>query len=113
MLDVKALLTKICLRLSEVKPLLVEEKTLIDNWTVTKNGNNYTSVNVAKTGYKAIGIVGFRLQNATTGGTYNTYCSQHSMYMSATNTVWFLVRNNNTANDAKIKVVADILYEKI
>lgn len=96
----------------DIKDYKVVEQTLIDNWTVGKNSYSNTTKNVAVTGYTAMGIVGFRLQNATTGGAYNTYCSQHSMYLSATNTVWFLVRNNNPTYDAKIKVIADVLYKQ-
>ena len=90
--------------------LLAEEVVLADNKSIT--GNNYGNGNksVSKTGYTPIGIVGMHLENATSGGTLNTYCMLHSFYLSGTTAYW-IVRNTNSSA-AKIKVTATILYIK-
>ena len=90
--------------------LLAEEVVLADNKSIT--GNNYGNGNksVSKTGYTPIGIVGMHLENATSGGTLNTYCMLHSFYLSGTTAYW-IVRNTNSGA-AKIKVTATILYIK-
>lgn len=110
MLDVKTLLTK--LMGVTTNALVTESKQLIDNWTINANSYNNTTVSVAKTGYQPIAVVGFRLANASSGGTRNTYCSQHTIYISGNN-VTFTIRNNDTGNAAKIMVYADILYRPV
>lgn len=91
--------------------LLVEDVEVIDGLTV--NANNYatTSKSVSKTGYTPLGIVGVHLENATTGGTYNTYVFTHSFYLSGT-TAYFVLRNTHASTNAKIKITISVLYVK-
>lgn len=97
-------------RLNEAGQLITEDVLIVDNFTV--NGSNYgnSDKDVSKSGYIPLGIVGMHLQNATSGGTLNTYCLLHSFYLSG-NSTYFIVRNTSTSA-AKIKVTATILYEK-
>ncbi len=91
--------------------LLTEEVVLADNLTVTHASYANSSKSVAKTGYTPIGIVGMHTENATSGGTYNTWVTLHSFYLSGS-TAYFIVRNTHASTDAKIKITATILYAK-
>ena len=91
--------------------MLAESVVLADDYSVTHGNYTNSSKSVAKTGYTPIGIVGMRTQNATNGGTYNTYCVLHSFYLVGT-TAYFTVRNVHASTDAKIKVTATVLYVK-
>ena len=112
MLDIKKTLTKILNNLTKLNSLIyTEEKTLVDNLTVTKSSYSYDTISIAKTGYTPIGIVSVRMENATSGGTYNTYCLLHSFQLTGTS-MFYLVRNVNTSYDAKIKILVRVLYTK-
>ena len=91
--------------------MLAESVVLADDFSVTHGSYNNSSGSVTKAGYTPIGIVGMRTQNATNGGTYNTWVCLHSFYLIGT-TVYFTVRNVHTSTDAKIKVTATVLYVK-
>lgn len=91
--------------------LYTEKVTIIDGLTVAHANYATTSKSVAKTGFTPIGIVGMHLENATSGGTYNTYCFTHSFYLSGS-TAHFTIRNVHASTDAKIKINAVILYAK-
>lgn len=91
--------------------IVAETVEIIDGLTV--NAGNYatTSKSVAKTGYTPIGIVGVHLENATSGGTYNTYCFTHSFYLSGS-TAYFTLRNIHASTNAKVKLSVTVLYVK-
>ena len=91
--------------------LLTEEVVLVDDFSVTNASYGNSSKSVAKTGYTPIGIVGMHTENATNGGTYNTWVCLHSYYLSGS-TAYFIVRNTHTTTTAKIKITATILYAK-
>lgn len=91
------------------KKLVVEDVELADDKTVTHASYGNGSKSVAKTGYTPLGIVGMHIANATTGGTYNTWCVLHSYYLSG-DTAYYIVRNTHASTDAKIKITASILY---
>lgn len=95
-------------RLNEAGQLITEDVVLIDNFTVSGSSYGDSNKDVSKSGYIPLGIVGMHLQNATSGGTLNTYCLLHSFYLSG-NSAYFIVRNTSTSA-AKIKATATILY---
>lgn len=86
-----------------------EEVVLADNITISASTYGNGNLSVAKSGYTPIGVVGFHLQNASTGGSNNTTCAEHSCYLSGSTCYW-IVRNTSTSATAKIKVTATILY---
>lgn len=90
--------------------LYTEDVLLNDNVTISGSSYGNNSKSVSKTGFTPIGIVGMHLENASSGGTLNTYCAVHSFYLSGSTAYW-IVKNTSTSQ-AKIKVTATILYVK-
>ena len=90
--------------------IVAEDVLLADDITISGQTYANGSKSVTKSGYTPIGIVGMHLQNATTGGAYNTTCAVHSFYLSGTTAYWIV--RGTTTNTAKIKVTGAILYIK-
>lgn len=102
---------------------VIEQVTLKDNVSVAINATNSSgNVSVAKSGYKAVGVTGFSVGNATSGGTSASYCMIYQVNFDGTNqTAQMAVRNVGTNTSAsanavaaaKIKYVVSVLYMKL
>lgn len=92
-----------------------ESKTL-DNISVGKSssdsqGKVTKTLSVSKSGYTAIGITGWNMQNATTDGVNSSYCGFAKLYLSNATTATMMITNSGT-NAAKVRAVIYVLYRK-
>lgn len=75
--------------------------------------NAYVNV----TGYKALGVVGTRIYDATQNGTLFSWCGFSFCKLvkdsQGRELVDFLIRNHNRSNAAKIKYEIQVLYKKV
>lgn len=88
----------------------VIEEYYTDNLTVS--ASNYVqglTMDVSKSGYTPLGIVGFRIQNGSTNGANASYISVYRSEISGTTLTYAL--RNHTSNDAIIKVTFTVLYK--
>jgi hypothetical protein len=92
--------------------LITEEKSIKDNVSVSGSGTNYTDGNgsIAKTGYTPLGVVGFRVINASSGGLNGANVFISHAYISGT-TAYFRVKNTESSA-AKVRIYFTILYAK-
>lgn len=92
--------------------MIAEEKLIKDNVSVSGTGTNYAdgNANIAKTGYTPLGVVGFRIINATSGGTNGANVATNQAYISG-NTAYFRIKNTETVT-AKVRIYFTILYVK-
>lgn len=92
--------------------MIAEEKLIKDNVSVSGTGTNYAdgNANIAKTGYTPLGVVGFRIINATSGGTNGANVATNHVYISG-NTAYFRIKNTETVT-AKVRIYFTILYVK-
>ena len=81
---------------------------------ITVNANNYSdqTPSVSKTGYKVIGVIGCRVQNASHGGTNGQYCVVAGTWVNSDTTIGVRVKNT-TSSAAKVKCTATVLYQKV
>lgn len=80
-----------------------------DNITVSANSASGTiTIDLYKDGYTPLALRGLRINNATTSGTNAAACAAYSFRISGTNCICAI--RNHSASDAKIKVIADVLY---
>lgn len=82
-----------------------------DNYTLSAGGGATVSIPVTiPTGYTPIGIVGFNVSNATSGGTLSSNVYVRGMYLSG-DTPYIKVesRTPSTGNDSKIKIELHVL----
>ena len=95
-----------------VSGLMFEEVSIKDNVTVNGSGTKYTDGNasVAKTGYTPLGVVGFRVINASSSGVNGANVAVTHAYISGT-TAYFRVKNTETSS-AKVRIYFTILYAK-
>jgi hypothetical protein len=95
-----------------VSGLMFEEKSIKDNVTVNGSGTKYTDGNasIAKTGYTPLGVVGFRVINASSSGANGANVVISHAYISGT-TAYFRVKNTETSS-AKVRIYFTILYAK-
>lgn len=95
-----------------VSGLMFEEKSIKDNVTVNGSGTKYTDGNasIAKTGYTPLGVVGFRVINASSSGTNGANVVISHAYISGT-TAYFRVKNTETSS-AKVRIYFTVLYAK-
>lgn len=81
-----------------------------DNISISKTSTaSGTITPTAYTGYTPIGVIGYDLNNASSSGQNLTTCVPLAIYFSS-GTVSYQIRNNSSANTAKIKVIARVLY---
>lgn len=90
--------------------LLVEEKTLADNITVSSTSTTDQSVSIAKSGYTPLGVIGFSVVNASSSGTASNNAATAFCYLDGS-TCKMRVRNVGTAT-MKVKLGVQILYKK-
>lgn len=88
---------------------VLEEVSIVDNLTVA-SGTSDGSKSVSKTGYKVLGVVGFRAVNGSTSGTNGAFAAITHAYTSG-NTAYYRVRNVGTSS-MKVRIYFTILYVK-
>lgn len=71
-----------------------------------------TTINVARSGYTAIGVVGAQISNASSSGVNCSWTHLESCWLSATTTVTARVNSMAKSNGAKVKVTVQVLYKK-
>lgn len=93
------------------EPQLTVDTVSLDNQTISGNSYDNFSIATTKSGYTAIGVVGWEIQNATSSGTNATNCTLYRYYKSSAGNATFYVKNNGSSS-AKIRMVAYVLYRK-
>lgn len=81
----------------------------LDDQTVNSSSYSMFTLDVSRAGYTPIGVVGWRIGNATTNGARCSYISVYAVSLSGASAS-VNVRNHNTSNSAKIKISLDVLY---
>lgn len=90
--------------------LSAEEKSIADNVSVNSGETSNGNVSVAKTGYTALGVVGFRAVNASSSGTNGPYAAVTHAYVDS-NRAYYRIRNTGSAA-MKVRIYFNILYVK-
>ena len=81
-----------------------------DNISIAKSSTaSGTITPTAYTGYTPIGVIGYDMNTASSSGAYLANCVPIAISFSG-GTVSYQVRNNNSSNTAKIKIIARVLY---
>lgn len=79
--------------------------TVTDSFTVNAKSYSSDTVSASKTGYKAIGVVGW-----SKSGTSSTYCNMYNCYMDNNDQIYYGFRNLHESNDASLSLVFYVLY---
>lgn len=88
---------------------VVEAKTVETNRTINANAGWYSALDISKTGYKPIGLVGWYID-----GTNNRWCVPEQIYVRPENNdVGVYIWNQNPSQSAVITFVISILYMKV
>ena len=91
-------------------PLLTIDTKSVASTTIYAGDYDTITVSISKDGYTPIGIVGYRIQNASSGGANASYINVYRAEISGTNAL-LGVRNIRTgSNDAVIQTDVNILY---
>lgn len=90
--------------------LIYEELLIADNVSVNSGTIFDGNANIAKTGYTALGVVGFRANNASSGGANGGSAAVTHAYIS-NDTAYYRVRNTGSAT-MKVRIYFNILYVK-
>lgn len=100
--------------------LITRKHTLVDDLTINANGyvENIYNITGQLTDLDPLGVVGYRIIDATTGGANSNQCSlsKCSLEVQAASNVdktWFVRTNirNHSSTAAKISIQADILWK--
>ena len=94
-----------------IGPTLVVDTAVDDNITISANGASNRTFNCAKTGYTALGVVGFAVANASSSGSNASYAVVRGCFLASATTVTIYIRNDYNA-EAKVKSTAYVLYRK-
>ena len=89
---------------------VIVDEVSVDNLTVSSYVQNQT-LDASKSGYVPIGIVGWRVQNASSSGANASYISIFRLELTDATTITYAMRNHNSS-DAKVKLTAYVLYRK-
>lgn len=93
-----------------VKRYAVEEYVK-DNVSINGPGNTGNlDITVSKSGYNAIGVVGFYITNATSSGQNSTWCTMLYCMRTSNSNVRVRVCNVGTST-AKVKITVYVLFE--
>lgn len=85
-----------------------------DNQTIGANGEYArTSIDISEPGYQPLGIVGFGIYNASSGGANATYCVPTRFITWGNSTLDLYVWNQHQSQAAKVKIFVRALYVKI
>ena len=93
--------------------LVVEAKSK-DNIAQAAGGGQTVSITITKSGYTAIGIVGWNISDASSGGGRSGYIRTYGVYINDQTTANVAIRNRlaSGTGDAKVKITVYILYKK-
>ena len=87
-------------------------RSSVETAYVTVAKSSYSSGNTVsvgtKTGYTAVGIIGYDIHNDSSGSN-SSYCVLYDCHLSGTN-VSYSIRNTNSSNQAKVKITFYILW---
>ena len=90
--------------------MIAEELLIADNVSVNSGTIFDGNANIAKSGYTALGVVGFRANNASSGGANGGSAAVTHAYIS-NETAYYRVRNTGSAT-MKVRIYFNILYVK-
>ena len=90
---------------------LVEQKTQ-QNVTIAKNSYVVQDFSISKSGYTAIGTVGFSITTGSTNGKNVSYCTVRSAYLTSATSAQVSMRNLNESEAAIVNVNIWVLYRK-
>lgn len=87
---------------------VVEAKAVVSNQTINASGGWYSALDISKSGYKPIGLVGWFIT-----GTNARWCVPEEMYIRpASNDVTVYVWNQYAGGSAVINLTISVLYMK-
>lgn len=89
--------------LGSYKLLTIDKVT--DSFTVNAKSYSSDTVSASKTGYKAIGVVGW-----SKSGTSSTWCNMYNCYMDNNDQIHYGFRNLHESSDASLSLVFYVLY---
>ena len=90
--------------------LIVVERHDVDNLTINAYSSANAQVPIAKSGYTVLGLGGWALYNASSGGQNCSWCRAYKSFFSSTNAAMGI---RNYANDtAKVKCQFWVIYHK-
>lgn len=84
---------------------LLTKDTVTDSFTVNAKSYSSDTVSASKTGYKAVGVIGWSYT-----GTSSTYCNMYVCYMDDNEKIHYGFRNLHESNDASLSLVFYVLY---
>lgn len=84
---------------------LLTKGTVTDSFNVTAGSYSSDTVSASKTGYKAVGIIGWSY-----AGTSSTYCNMYVCYIDDSDTIHYGFRNLNSSTDASLSITFYVLY---
>lgn len=88
---------------------VVEAKAVASNQTINANGGWYSALDISKSGYKPIGLVGWFIT-----GTNARWCVPEEMYIRpSSNDVTVYIWNQYSGGAAVINLTISVLYMKI
>ena len=88
---------------------VAEDKTVETNRTINANAGWYSSLDISKTGYKPIGLLGW-----TISGTNARWCVPEEIHVRPSNNdITVYIWNQYTGGAATINLVVSILYMKV
>lgn len=103
------------IKISQSQGLLTVPYT-VDNLTVSASTYGTQNIDVERAGFTPLGVIGFTVSNATTGGTNSSWFSVRTAYIffaSEENKHYAQINyRNHGTNQAKVRVVVIVLYTK-
>lgn len=84
---------------------LLTKGTVTDSLNVTAGSYSSDTVSASKTGYKAVGIIGWSYT-----GTSSTYCNMYVCYIDDSDKIHYGFRNLNSSTDASLSITFYVLY---
>ncbi len=95
----------------EASSLVVDtDISIADNISVSSGQTSDGNTSIAKTGYTPLGVVGYRVVNASSSGLNGAFGVISHAYITG-NTAYYRVRNTGNAN-MKVRIYFNILYVK-
>ena len=95
----------------EASSLVVDtDISIADNISVSNGQVSDGNTSIAKTGYTPLGVVGYRVVNASSGGANGNYGVISHAYITG-DTAYYRVRNTGSAT-MKVRIYFNILYVK-
>lgn len=87
---------------------VVEARTVVSNQTIDASGGWYSALDISKSGYKPIGLVGWFIT-----GTNARWCVPEEMYIRpSSNDVTVYIWNQYSGGAAVINLTVSVLYMK-